>query len=474
MALDSFTRRHFAWTAAGWAAASSSPARGAADSRPNIVFVIADDLRHDALGVTGSAVAKTPHLDRLAAEGARFTNFFCVTPLCSPSRASFLTGLYAHTHRVINNDKIGLTEISHTLMTWPRLLRESGYETAYVGKWHMGLDDSRRPGFDHWVSFKGQGVYIDPVVNYNGESRQLRGYMTDYLNQEAVNFVRRKHARPFVLYVSHKAVHIPYLPAPRHDKLYSDLPFELPAPPPGDLEGKPMLTREIKEKVDVLRIEGATPEPPEPRRGRGRTPDAVYKDQLRCLSSVDEGIGMLRHALADTGQLDNTMFIFTGDNGYLMGEHGLFDNKRLAYEPSIRLPFLLRYPKLVKPGTVRDHLMLNIDVMPSMLELAGVQWPEKVHGRSFLPFLRDPSHPWRDSFLAEYFLEKVGNRFPDWQAVRTRQWKYIHYPTLNGMDELYNLAEDPKELENRIQNPAAASTLKELRELLRKHLRDSS
>jgi len=459
--------------AAGLGAAASPVT--AADSRPNIVFVIADDLRHDALGVTGSKFAKTPHLDRLAAEGARFTNFFCATPLCSPSRASFLTGLYAHTHRVINNDKIGLTEISHTLMTWPRLLRESGYETAFVGKWHMGLDDSRRPGFDHWVSFKGQGVYIDPVVNYNGESRQLRGYMTDYLNQEAVNYVRRKHSRPFVLYVSHKAVHIPYLPAMRHDKLHAELPaFELKPPPPGDLEGKPMLTRKLEERVDVLRIEGATPEPAEPRRGRGRTPDAVFKDQLRCLASVDDGIGMLRKALAETGQLDNTMFIFTGDNGYLMGEHGLFDNKRLAYEPSIRLPFLLRYPKLVKPGVVRDHLTLNIDVMPTMLALAGVEWPEKVHGRSFLPILKDPQSPWRDSFLTEYFLEKVGVRFPDWQAVRTRQWKYIHYPTLQGMDELYHLAEDPEELRNRIQDPAAASTLQELRQLLRKHLKESS
>lgn len=464
-------RRTFCAATLGAAATSAL----AADTRPNIVFVIADDLRHDALGCTGSKVARTPHLDRLAAEGARFTNFFCATPLCSPSRASFLTGLYAHTHRVINNDKIGLTEISHTLMTWPRLLRESGYETAFVGKWHMGLDDSRRPGFDHWVSFKGQGVYIDPVVNYNGESRQLRGYMTDYLNQEAVNFVRRKHSRPFVLYVSHKAVHIPYLPAPRHDKLHAEFPaFELKPPPPGDLEGKPMLTRKVEERVDVLRIEGATPEPAEPRRGRGRTPDAVYKDQLRCLASVDEGIGTLRQALADTGQLDNTMFIFTGDNGYLMGEHGLFDNKRLAYEPSIRLPFLLRYPKLVKPGTVRDHLTLNIDVMPTMIELAGVQWPEKVHGRSFLPVLRDPQDPWRDSFLTEYFLEKVGVRFPDWQAVRTRQWKYIHYPTLKGMDELYHLAEDPEELRNCIQDPVAASTLEELRQLLRKHLKESS
>ncbi len=464
-------RRKFC-AAAGGAVASAA---WGADARPNIVFVIADDLRHDALGVTGSRFAKTPHLDRLAAEGGRFTNFFCATPLCSPSRASFLTGLYAHTHRVINNDKIGLTEISHTLMTWPRLLRESGYETAYVGKWHMGLDDSRRPGFDHWVSFKGQGVYIDGVVNHNGDSRQLRGYMTDYINQEAAQFVRRKHSRPFVLYVAHKAVHIPYLPAPRHEKLYEELPpFELKPPPAGDLEGKPMLTRKLEQRVDVLRMEGATPEPAEPRRGRPRTPDAVFKDQLRCLAAVDDGIGMLRQALAETGQLDNTMFVFTGDNGYLMGEHGLFDNKRLAYEPSIRLPFLLRYPKLVKAGTVRDHLALNIDVFPTMLELAGVKWPEKVHGRSMLPILRDPQSSWRDSFLTEYFLEKVGPRFTDWQAVRTRQWKYIHYPTLEGMDELYHLAEDPEELRNRIKDPDAGSTLEEMRQLLRKHLKESS
>ncbi|MBL8178209.1 MAG: sulfatase [Bryobacterales bacterium] len=457
-----------AFLAASLAAAAPPP-----PTRPNIVFVIADDLRHDALAATGSKIAQTPNLDRLAAEGARFSNFFCATPLCSPSRASFLTGLYPHSHRVINNDKTGLTEISHTLMTWPRLLRESGYETAFIGKWHMGLDDSRRPGFDHWVSFKGQGIYIDPVVNYNGESRQLRGYMTDYLNQEAAAFVRRKHSRPFVLYVSHKAVHIPYLPAPRHDKLYAGLPpFQLTPPPPGDLEGKPMLTRKIGQRIDTLRIEGATPEPAESRRGRPRTPDAVFKDQLRCLASVDEGIGMLRQALAATAQLDNTVFIFTGDNGYLMGEHGLFDNKRVAYEPSIRIPFLLRYPKLVKPGAVFDHLTLNIDVMPTMLELARITWPDKLHGRSFLPLLKDPQAPWRDSFFCEYFQEKAGIRFPDWQAVRTRHWKYIHYTTLENMDELYHLAEDPAELRNRIHDPAAASTLHELRQLLRQHLQD--
>src|SRR4051812_23814193 len=202
--------------------------RAPAPPRRNIVFVIADDLRYDGLGCTGSPFARTPHIDRLAAEGLRLTNFFCCTPLCSPSRASFLTGLYPHRHGVVNNDRVGLDVISHTLYTFPRMLREAGYETGFVGKWHMGLDDSRRPGFDTWVSFKGQGLYRDPVVNVNGEQRQLDGYMTDHLNRWAVEFVRKPRAKPFCLYLSHKAVHIPYLPAPRHEKLYSDVKPALP------------------------------------------------------------------------------------------------------------------------------------------------------------------------------------------------------------------------------------------------------
>src|SRR3954447_8643499 len=188
-------------------------ARADGAKRPNIVFVIADDLRYDALSCTGNPHARTPHIDRLAAEGLLLKNFFVTTPLCSPSRASFLTGLYPHKHLVVNNDKLGLDVISHTLYTFPRMLREAGYETAFIGKWHMGLDDSRRPGFDRWISFKGQGLYVQPVVNVDGHQQQLDGYMTDHLNRWAVEFVERPRDRPFLLYLSHKGVHAPLIPA---------------------------------------------------------------------------------------------------------------------------------------------------------------------------------------------------------------------------------------------------------------------
>lgn len=437
------------------------PAAGRA-RRPNIIFIITDDQRWDSLGVTGHPFARTPNIDRLAREGALFTNFFATTPLCSPSRASFLTGQYAHAHKVTNNDRLGLDAISHTLMTFPRRLRESGYETAFIGKWHMGLDDSRRPGFDTWVSFKGQGVYLDPVVNVDGRQRQLDGHMTDWLNRWALEFVGRPRRRPFLLYLSHKALHTPYLPAKRHESLYAGARYIPPASAADDLSGKPVLRRAV-EPPDWATLEGVAPEPPESRRGRGTDRDSVVRDQLRTLAAVDEGVGALLRALKRSGQLDNTVIVFTGDNGYLLGEHGQFDNKRFAYEESIRVPFLIRYPKLVAPGTRPDALALNIDVAPTLVELAGAEPLERVDGRSLLPLFGGRATGWRESFLAEYFLEKVAPRAPAWQAVRTPRWKYIHYPELEGMDELYDLKADPSEMRNLIADPASQPALGDMK-----------
>lgn len=443
------------------AAAPASP-----DARPNIVFIITDDQRADMLGLAGHPVAQTPHIDRLGREGAWFRNFFTVLPLCSPSRASFLTGLYPHAHRVINNDKLGLDVISHTLFTWPRQLREAGYETAFIGKWHMGLDDTRRPGFDRWVSFKGQGIYLDGVVNEDGVARQLRGYMTDYLNAQAVAFIEQPRTRPFALVVSHKAVHIPYLPAPRHEALYQDYTFT-PAPAdPQDIAGKPILTRPVP-RVDRDALEGVAPEPAEPRRGRGRDPASIVRDQLRCLASVDEGVGLILAALERRGELDRTVIIFTSDNGYLMGEHGLMDQKRWAYDPALRVPLVMRYPPAIPAGTVRDQMVLNIDVAPTLLELAGEKPVVPVHGRSFLPLLRNDRAPWRSAFLAEYFLEKVGPRVTSWTAVRTERWKYIRYQgEPEEHEELYDLAADPGEVRNLIATAGAREVLPGLRRQL--------
>ncbi|HEX8499071.1 MAG TPA: sulfatase [Pyrinomonadaceae bacterium] len=449
------------------AAASCAALRPAAAQarRPNVVFVITDDQRWDSLGVTGHPYAKTPNIDRLAREGVLFRNFFATTPLCSPSRASFLTGQYARRHRVVNNDRLGQDVISHTFETFPRRLREAGYETAFVGKWHMGFDDSRRPGFDHWVSFKGQGVYLDPVVNVDGRQLQIDGHMTDFLNRRALEFVGRPHRKPFLLVLAHKALHVPYLPAKRHESLYAGARYLPPASADEDLAGKPVLRRAV-EPVDWAAVEGVAPEPPESRRGRSADRDSVVRDQLRTLAAVDEGVGQLLDALRRRGQLDDTVFIFTSDNGYLLGEHGQFDNKRFAYEESIRVPFVIRYPRLAAAGGTVDALALNIDVAPTLVELAGAAPLTEAQGRSFVPVLRGARAPWRESFLAEYFLEKVAPRAPSWQAARTARWKYIRYTELEGMDELYDLQSDPHEMRNLVGEPAAREALARMRDEL--------
>ena len=448
--------------------ASFQPAAGQA-RRPNVVFVITDDQRWDSLGVTGHPFARTPNIDRLAREGVLFRNFFTTTPLCSPSRAGFLTGQYARRHHVVNNDRLGQDVISHTLETFPRRLREAGYETAFIGKWHMGFDDSRRPGFDHWVSFKGQGAYLDPVVNVDGRQLQLDGYMTDWLNRRALDFVTRPRSKPFLLYLSHKALHVPYLPAKRHESLYAGARYVPPASARDDLSGKPVLRRDV-EPVDWADVEGVAPEPPESRRGRGRDRDSVVRDQLRTLAAVDEGVGQLLRALRRRGQLDNTVFIFTSDNGYLLGEHGQFDNKRFAYEESIRVPFIIRYPRLAAAGKTVDALTLNLDVAPTLVELAGAEPLEGAQGASLVPLLGGGRPKWRESFLAEYFLEKVAPRAPAWQAVRTARWKYIRYTGLEGMDELYDLQNDPHEMRNLVGDAAGREDLARMRDELERLL----
>lgn len=434
---------------------------GQQDDRPNIVFIITDDQRAEWLGVAGHPTLKTPNIDRLAHEGAKFNRFFVTTPLCSPSRASFLTGQYPHAHRVTNNDRVGLEVIGHSLMTFPRRIREGGYETAYIGKWHMGMDDSRRPGFDQWISFKGQGLYIDPVVNDNGTRRQLDGYMTDYLNDKAVEFVRKPRSKPFLLYLSHKAVHYPYLPAPRHDSLYKDVTFEPPMLPEEDRARKPAMRLGLSSKP-WHELESIVPEPGQSRRGRGDDSGSIVRDQMRSLMSVDDGVGLLLDALTETGQLDNTLIIFTSDNGYLLGEHGFFNDKRLAYEEAIRVPFVIRYPELIEPGTVIDALAMNVDVAPTLLDVAGVEPVTPMHGRSLVPLFRGPVNDWRTEILTEYFLEKVVPNARPWQSVRTDRWKYIRYTDLKGMDELYDLHADPQELRNLIADPSASLILQEM------------
>ena len=432
-----------------------APIARAAD-RPNIVFVITDDQRWDAMSCAGHPFLKTPNMDRLAHEGAMFQNAFVTTPLCSPARSSFLTGQYVHTTGVIANGA-AMNELGHRLITFPRLLKDAGYESAYVGKWHMGNDDSPRPGFDRWVSFKGQGRYNDPELNVDGKIEKKEGYVTDIISDYAVEFINREHAKPFVLYVGHKAVHGPFTPAERHAGMYETEPLPQRPNVKDDMSGKPAI--------------GA-------RAAAGKNPAAtgvgekLIRNQLRCLLSVDEGLGRILDALDAKKLADDTLVIFTSDNGYLWNEHQLGD-KRAAYEESIRVPLLMRYPKLIKPGTKPEQIALNVDIAPTVLQLGGAPVVKGVHGKSLVPVLEGKPAEWRQTALLEYFFEKPFPRVPSWQAVRTDAWKYIHYPDVENADELYDLKTDPYEMKNLIADAGSAEQLKSMKAELEKQLNET-
>jgi arylsulfatase A-like enzyme len=445
-------------------------------SRPNVVFILVDDLRWDEIGIAGHPYVKTPNIDRIGREGARFPNAFFTTPLCSPSRAGFLTGQYPHTHGIIDN--VDRSAASHKLITFPLLFQRTGYETAFIGKWHMGNDDSPRPGFDRWVSFKGQGNYIDPEFNIDGRSVKMSGYITDLLSAEAVDLIRRKRDKPLVVYLAHKAVHPEvmqhddgsvnlahselFIPATRHRGLYTGVKI----PHRASYKRAPVGKLALQRKIGDLPALGPST----------ATGDKSILDRQRSLAAVEEGVGNILKALRETGQLNNTIIVFTSDNGYFYGEHGLSVERRLAYEESIRMPLLIRYPKMIKPGTVRGEFALNIDLAPTLLELAGVDRGEAMQGRSLVPLLTGKRPAWRDSFLIEYYSDKVFPRVVNmgYKAVRTARWKYIHYFELDGMDELYDLRNDPFEMKNLIKDPAAANALLNMKSELERLRKDAT
>ncbi len=433
--------------------------------RPNMVIVLVDDLRWDELSCTGHPFVRTPNIDRIAREGARFRNAFCTTPLCSPVRACLLTGLHTHHHGIIDNTN--RSEQSHKLQTFPLVLQQSGYETAYVGKWHMGNDDSARPGFDHWVSMKGQGTSFDPVLNINGEQTRFQGHTTDVLNEQAVKFLRGTGRRPFCLYVAHKALHpeltqrddgsitdpsaARFLPAERHRTRYADAAIPRRLNVMDSPDDKPALRRRI----------GNLP----PLGSATATSDATIRDRLRMLAAVDEGVGLLLEELSRLKQLDRTVFVFTSDHGYWYGEHGLSVERRLPYEEGIRIPLLVRFPGRIKAGRLIDECSLSIDLAPTLLDLANVKSAPAMDGRSLVPLLMGETPvDWRASFLIQYNSDTVFPRVHKmgYRAIRTRRWKYVRYLELEGMDELYNLQADPYEMENVIDQPNSAAVLKRL------------
>ena len=440
--------------------------------RPNILVVVVDDLRWDELGAAGHPYVKTPNIDRIAREGARFTNAFATTPLCSPSRASLLTGLYARTHGIVDNTDRSAR--SHQLATFPRVLQGAGYETAFIGKWHMGVDDSRRPGFDEWVGMKGQGEAIDPELNDNGRRTRVKGYVTDIFTDRALAFLARPRQGPFLLYIAHKALHPNtaqaadgsvsaigeggFIAAERHRSLYAaDVPPRRPSVGTAP-RGKPALLRRIGDLPPLGPATG--------------TDDGTIRDRQRMLAAVDESMGRILSALEESGRLDDTVFVFTSDHGYFYGEHGLSQERRLAYEETIRIPLFIRYPPRVKAGTTPARFALTIDLAPTLVELAGAPAMTAVEGRSLVPLLEGRSTPWRSAFLIEYWSDTVFPRMltMGYDAVRGERYKYIRFRELEGMDELYDLQSDPYEMTNLVGDARKARVLARMKAELQRLL----
>ncbi len=435
--------------------------------RPNVLFVLTDDQRYDALSCMGHPYLKTPHIDRLASEGLLFQNHFCTTSLCSPSRASILSGLYAHTHGVSNN----FTEYPTGMVSFPMRLQDSGYETAYVGKWHMGeKNDMPRPGFNHFVTHKGQGKYFDTEFNFNGKDRRVvKGYYTTIVTDMAIDWIKdRESEKPWAIMVGHKAPHSFYFPEKKYQHTFDSVDIQYPKSA-FELDDKPAW---FKKRLDTWHgIYG--PLFDWRKKFPDKSPEAVkdFANMVRAywgtLLSVDDSIGRLYKFLEDRDELDNTLIIFTSDNGLLEGEHGMVD-KRTGHEPSIRIPLVVRYPGLTKQGKVIPQMTATIDFAPTILDICEAKPIENVHGHSWKRLAQGDTTDWRTSFYYEYNYEHQFPYTPNVRALRTDRWKYIRYPHGDGspdrhMAELYDLKADPGEDKNLINNKAYVDVVKGLR-----------
>ena len=440
-------------------------------AQPNVVFILTDDQRADAVGYHPQSLLgiETPNIDRIAAEGARFDNMFVTTSLCSPSRASFLSGTYTHTHGVYDN----FTDYPHQLQSFPLLLQKDGYETAYIGKWHMGEDDdSARPGFDYWVTHKGQGKYYDTTFNVDGERKTMAGYYTDRVTDIALDWLaQRSSKKPFALLLGHKAPHGPFVPEPRYETLYDDVAYPYLASGFA-LDDKPAW---IKDRLPTWHgiygpLYGFRENFPD------RRPEAVtdferfVRSYVATINSVDDSVGCVYAALERAGELDNTIFIFASDNGFLLGEHGMID-KRTMHEASIRVPLAVRYPAAIKAGTIIEQQVLSLDLAPSVIALTTGKKMPAVQGRSWAPLVTGTSNDWREAWLYEYNYEIQFPYTPNVRGIRKGDWKYVAYPHGDGGplrhdEELYNLARDPAETRNLAADPASAERLVEMRSSL--------
>jgi N-acetylglucosamine-6-sulfatase len=444
----------------------------AAQERPNIVFILSDDHRYDFMGFMEEpgtpSFLETPAMDKMAGEGVHIANAFVTTSLCSPSRASILTGQYAHTHGVVDNQRL----VPEGTRFFPQDLQEEGYETAFVGKWHMGRSsDEPRKGFDHWESYPGQGVYFDPTFNVNGTRQQFEGHVTDITTDRALRWLEEDREDPFFLYVSHKAPHYPFEPPKRYDGLYGDEPIDYPetmANTEENYDSQPHWVRERRYGIHGIdhMITGNLDNDPVP------DFDTLYHDFAESVAAIDENVGRVLDYLETNDMAENTVVVYMGDNGFHLGEHGFYD-KRDAFEESIRVPMLAWAPGRIEPGQRIEEMVANIDIAPTILDLVGRSVPDEMQGESFWPLLQGEDIAWRDEILYEYYWEWNFPATPSVFALRGERYKYAFYHGAWDKNSFHDLETDPHERHNLIDVPAFQDKILEMRERLFEKLEET-
>ena len=443
----------------------------------NVVFILSDDHRYDYMGFTGRVpFLETPHFDRMYSEGAHFRNSFVTTALSSPSRASILTGLYPHQHTVVDNS----APVPEGLVFFPQYLQKVGYQTAFFGKWHMGHEtDEPRPGFDHWESFRGQGVYYNPTLNINGERVEYKDgeYITDLLAEHAIDWMKKqKDGQPFFVYLSHKAVHDDFSPARRHAGSYAGEKIPLPESfkkPHYGITGLPSIDPKTGRPAVGVDYYGEDMRPDwvKAQRESWHGVDFAYHGRERweanairyceAIRSLDESVGAVLDFLKESGLAESTLVIYTSDNGFLWGEHGLID-KRHFYEESVRVPLLAWGSGVSKAGMEIEQMIQNIDIAPTVLEMAGLQKPEHMVGESFLPLMSGKQTAWRNRIFYAYYWEYDFPQTPTMHGVRTDRHKLIRYHGIWDTNEFFDLMNDPHETRNLIAAPEHQETIRQL------------
>ena len=459
------------------AALLASTSSAFAADRPNILFIMSDDHAAHAISAYGSRVNQTPNIDRLAREGMRLDNVFVTNSICTPSRAAILTGQYSH----LNGVPV-FNRFDSSRRTVAKLLQEAGYHTGMIGKWHLGSDPA---GFDHWEILPGQGAYADPVFyTATGETKYTGRYVTDVITDLAIDFLKsRPKDEPFFLMLHHKAPHRPWEPDAAHRAQFAQRWIPEPETFWDSYATRTDALHENQQRVaDDLTRRDLKLEPPPGLSDAERTPwladkpatvtitrdgqavtltgealarwkyQRYMQDYLATIQSVDDNVGRLLAALDTSGLARNTIVIYTSDQGFFLGDHGLFD-KRFMYEESLRMPFLVRWPGVITPGTRSDAMALNVDFAPTFLAAAGAAVPSDMQGRSLVPILRGRAPAdWRTSMYYRYYHDPGDHNTRAHYGVRTRTHKLIYFWKKDQW-ELFDLVHDPAELHNLYGQP---------------------